>query len=179
MDGSNIHSADVPSLLGRIYYTRQNAANLLPNMRLDISPIENLAKYLQLSRSLTIFLYAFSIPLLLMILTFIGLVVDMSVGQRRNEIAVLRSRGSTTVQLVGMASLEALLLGLVGMLVGTPLAQVVAQFFGRARSFLDFSAVSKSESLGHHRIAALWPGGGGGHPGRHGPADDQRLRATP
>ncbi len=160
LDGSNIHSADVPSLLGRIYYTRQTAANLLANMRLDISPIDNLVKYLQLSRSLTIFLYAFSIPLLLMILTFISLVVDMSVGQRRNEIAVLRSRGSTTIQLVGMAVLEALLLGLVGMLIGTPLAQVVAQFFGKARSFLDFSAVSNlkisvtAESLRFGLVAA-------------------------
>ena len=160
MDGSNIHSADVPGLLGRILFTRQTAANLLANMRLDISPLENLAKYLQLSRSLTVFLYAFSIPLLLMILTFISLVVDMSVGQRRNEIAVLRSRGSTTAQLVGMAILEALLLGLVGMLIGTPLAQLVAQFFGKARSFLDFSAVSNlkisvtSESLRFGLVAA-------------------------
>lgn len=142
MDGSDIHSADVPRLLGRIYTTRQTAINLLPNMRLDISPEQNLGQYLQLSRSLTIFLYAFSVPLLLMILTFIGLVVDMAVGQRRNEIAVLRSRGSTTAQLVGMAILESLLLGLVGLAIGTPLAQVVAETFGKARSFLDFSASS-------------------------------------
>ncbi len=139
-DGSSVHSADVPYLLARIYGTRQTAINLLGNMRLDISPEESLGNYLRLSSSLTIFLYAFSIPLLLMILTFIGLVVDMSVGQRRNEIAVLRSRGSTTAQLVGMATLEAILLGIVGMLIGAPLAQVVAQFFGNARSFLDFSA---------------------------------------
>jgi hypothetical protein len=33
----------------------------------------------------------FSVPLLVMILIFIGLVVDMVVAQRRNEIAVLRS----------------------------------------------------------------------------------------
>jgi putative ABC transport system permease protein len=125
MDGSNVHSADVPGLLGRIYYTRQTAVNLLANMRLDISPEENLANYMRLSRSLTIFMYAFSVPLLLMILTFISLVVDMAVGQRRNEIAVLRSRGSTVLQLVGMAILESLILGLIGMAVGTPLAQVV------------------------------------------------------
>jgi putative ABC transport system permease protein len=141
-DGSRIHSADVPGLLGRIFYTRQTSVNLLPNMRLDISPEDNLTKYLRLSRSLTIFLYAFSVPLLIMILTFIGLVVDMAVGQRRNEIAVLRSRGSTTGQLVGMAILESLILGAIGMLLGAPLAQLVAQFFGKARSFLDFSAVT-------------------------------------
>ena len=161
LDGSGIHSADVPGLLARIYNTRQTATNILADMRLDISPQESLANYLRLSRSLTIFLYAFSVPLLLMILTFIGLVVDMSVGQRRNEIAVLRSRGSTTGQLVGMAILEALLLGVVGMLIGAPLAQVVAGFFGKAKSFLDFSATSglqvavTAESVRFGLIAAV------------------------
>ena len=160
LDGNGIHSADVSGLLGRIYKTRQTATNILADMRLDISPEDSLATYLRLSRSLTIFLYAFSIPLLLMILTFISLVVDMSVGQRRNEIAVLRSRGSTTGQLIGMAILEALLLGVVGMLVGAPLAREVASFFGKARSFLDFSATSAlevavtAESVGFGLIAA-------------------------
>ncbi|MBI4928450.1 MAG: ABC transporter permease [Anaerolineae bacterium] len=140
MDGSAVQSADVPGLVSNIINARQTAANLITDMRLDISPEEDLTRFLTLSRSLTIFLYAFSIPLLFMILTFIGLVVDMSVGQRRNEIAVLRSRGSTTGQLMGMAVLESTLLAGVGLLVGAPLARVVAIFFGKARSFLDFSA---------------------------------------
>jgi putative ABC transport system permease protein len=140
MDGSKIQSADVPYLIGRITSTRQKMTNLLPNMRLDISPEDVLWKYQTSSQSLTIFLYAFSIPLLLMIFTFIGLVVDMAIAQRRNEIAVLRSRGSTIVQVLGMAALEGALLGLVGLVIGTPLAQVVAQFFGKSKSFLNFTA---------------------------------------
>jgi putative ABC transport system permease protein len=140
MDGSKVQSADVPTLLGRIAGTRQKATNLLQKIRLDVSPEEVLQRYQTSAQSLTIFLYAFSIPLLLMILTFIGLVVDMAVGQRRNEIAVLRSRGSTAVQVMGMAALESMLLGAIGLVVGTPSAQGLAQVFGKAKSFLDFSA---------------------------------------
>jgi len=142
LDGSKVHSSDVPSLVGRIAWVRQRADQIFPKTRLDISPMEKLLRYQSSANSLTFFLYAFSIPLMFMILTFIGLVVDMAVAQRRNEIAVLRSRGATAVQILGMAGLESILLGIVSLAVGTPAAQVVAQFFSKTRSFLDFSVSS-------------------------------------
>ena len=142
MDGSKVQSTDVPSMLGRIASTRQKAINLLAGLRLDLSPEEILQEYQRSAQSLTIYLYAFSLPLLFMILTFISLVVDMVVGRRRNEIAVLRSRGSTILQVLGMAALESLILGVGGMVFGTPAAQVVAQFFGKTKSFLDFTAAT-------------------------------------
>jgi len=139
-DGSRVHSNEVPSILARIAATRARAANLLPTIRLDISPEEVLQAYQTSANGLTIFLYAFSIPILGMTFTFIGLVVDMVVGQRRNEIAVLRSRGATIIQIIGMAILESVLLGMVGLAVGAPGASAVATFFSRAISFLNFSA---------------------------------------
>jgi putative ABC transport system permease protein len=142
MDGTKVQSSDVPSMLGRIASTRQKAINLLNGLRLDLSPEEILQQYQKSAQSLTIYLYAFSLPLLFMILTFISLVVDMVVGRRRNEIAVLRSRGSTILQVLGMGALESLILGVGGMIFGTPAAQVVAQFFGKTKSFLDFTAAT-------------------------------------
>lgn len=142
MDGSKVQSTEVPAMLGRIAATRQKAIDLLNGLRLDLSPEEILQEYQRSAQSLTIYLYVFSLPLLIMILTFISLVVDMVVGRRRNEIAVLRSRGSTTLQVLGMAAMESLILGVGGMVLGTPAAQVVAQFFGKTKSFLDFTAAT-------------------------------------
>jgi putative ABC transport system permease protein len=142
MDDSVVHSADVATILGRITTSMHQSAALLPQIRLDVAPTEALLQYRQSAQWLTLFLYSFSIPILGMILLFIGLVVDMSVSQRQNEIAVLRSRGATILQVAGMALLEGLLLGLVSLAAGIPIAQVVAGFFGKTRSFLDFSAQS-------------------------------------
>ena len=139
MDGGRIHSAEVPALLGRIAQARAQAVNLLPGMRLDISPEELLINFQKSANALTVFLYAFSAPILGMLLIFIGLVGGMVVGQRRNEIAVLRSRGATFLQIMGMAVLECLILGLVALAAGAPGAAAVATFFGRVVSFLDFS----------------------------------------
>jgi putative ABC transport system permease protein len=146
MDGSKVHSSQVPELLGRIVAARSRAVNLLPTIRLDISPEEVLSTFQNSANSLTLFLYAFSVPILGMTLTFIGLVVDMVVSQRRNEIAVLRSRGATVIQVLGMAALESILLGLVGLALGAPGAGTIATFFSRAISFLNFSAKTPIQS---------------------------------
>ena len=146
MEGGRVHSSEVPSLLGRIKDARARAVNLLPTMRLDISPEDALSTFQHSANSLTLFLYAFSVPILGMVLTFIGLVVDMVVSQRRNEIAVLRSRGATVTQVLGMAALESIFLGLIGLGLGVPGAQVVATFFSRAISFLNFTATTQIQA---------------------------------
>ena len=142
MDGSDVHTADAGPLLARTTAVRQQAAALLPETRLDVSPVDALQTYRRAAHLLTILLYAFSVPISGLILAFIGLVVGLSVGRQRNEIAMLRSRGSTAAQVIGIAALEGLILGALALAVGTPVGEIVARLIGRARSFLDFTVHS-------------------------------------
>ncbi len=140
MDGSRVKSSDVPQVVRRILYTRQRAFNALPGLRMDISPLDRLSEYQKKSQDLSRFLYAFSTPLLGMALAFIALVSSMAVQQRRSQIAMLRSRGATVLQMLGMAAFERTVLGVVSLAVSLPLALFMAGLIGRTRSFLDFSA---------------------------------------
>jgi len=142
MDGSDVHASDAAPLLGRITAVQQRAAALLPHTRLDVSPADALHKYQRAAGLLTILLYAFSVPIIGLILAFIGLVVGLAVGRQRNEIAVLRSRGATAIQVVGIAALEGLLLGILALAIGSPTGEMIARVIGRARSFLNFTAPS-------------------------------------
>ncbi len=142
MDGSDVTSGDAGSLVTQITTVQQRAASLLPGTRLDVSPVGALQEYRRAARLLTVLLYAFSTPIIGMILAFIGLVVGLAVGRQRNEIAVLRSRGATAIQVLGIAALEALLLGIVALAAGSSAGTLVARVIGRARSFLDFSGAS-------------------------------------
>ena len=139
MDGSNVHTPDAAPLLRRINAVQQQASALLPNTRLDVSPADALQRYVIASRLLTLLLYAFSVPILALLLTFVGLVVTLSVGRQRNQIAVLRSRGATTGQIIGIALLEGLLMGIIALLIGLPLGELLAELIGQTRSFLNFS----------------------------------------
>jgi len=142
MDGSDVTSNDAGTLVARITGVQQRAAGFLPGTRLDVSPVGALNEYRRAARLLTVSLYAFSAPILLLILAFIGLVVGLAVGRQRNEIAVLRSRGATAIQVVGIAALEGLLLGIIALAIGSPVGTMVAHLIGRTRSFLDFTLQS-------------------------------------
>ena len=139
MDGSDVRASDVVPLLGRIAAVRQRAASLLPNTSLDVSPVPALQEYWHTARLLTVSLYAFSVPIVGLILAFIGLVVGLTVGRQRHEIAIMRSRGATTMQMVSIAALEGALLGVLALAVGLPVGEAIAYLIGKTRSFLDFT----------------------------------------
>jgi putative ABC transport system permease protein len=139
MDGSDVHATDALPLLSRITQVEQKTAALLPGIGLDVSPKEALQDYYTESAQLTILLYIFAVPILVLILTFINLVVGLAVGRKHNEIAVLRSRGATAMQVIGIAVVEGVILGSIALALGLPLAEWIAEVIGRTRSFLDFS----------------------------------------
>lgn len=139
MDGSQVHAADANRLVAAMDAIHQYAGTLLTNTKLDISPYDALRKYQQSARVLNVLLFAFSIPIVGLLLAFIGLVVGLSVARQRNEIAVLRSRGATAVQIVGIAALEAAMLASFALLLAAPLSTSVAHAIGSTKSFLNFT----------------------------------------
>ena len=139
MDGNDVTASDVGRILARSRQVEQRAATLMSNTQLSISPLEALRKYQRSSGILTLFLYAFSIPIIGLLLAFIGLVVGLAVGRQRNEIAVLRSRGASAGQVVGISGIEALFLGAFALAVGIPASFQVADLIGSTRSFLNFT----------------------------------------
>lgn len=139
MDGSNVHASDAGPLLNRITTIQQQTSALLPKISLHISPIDALRRYQHAATLLTILLYAFSVPILFLILTFINLVIRLSVERRRNEIAVLRSRGATTGQIIGMAALEGTILGGIALVIGLPVGELIAEIMGQTQTFLNFT----------------------------------------
>ena len=140
VDGSGVNTANASALAARSYQVARRADTLLPNLGNVISPADALGRYRASTQQLTVLLSAFNVPVIGLILAFIGLIVGLAVNQRRNEIAVIRSRGGTPYQIMGFALLEGLVLGGVAIVLGTAVALILTQLMGKSRSFLDFSA---------------------------------------
>jgi putative ABC transport system permease protein len=138
VSGSQLHANDIDGLLKRMDRVSNNVTNLLTGTKLNASPFNALAAYQKNVPTLTLLLFAFSAPILGLILVFVGLVAGLYVSQQRNEIAILRSRGATLTQVAAMAALQGLTLGLIALVVGVPIGMLIAQAIGRSRSFLDF-----------------------------------------
>ncbi len=138
-NGDAVRSEQVQELLARINLTMTRVNSLMPNVRLDESPVDALWKYEQANRLLTIQLFAFSAPILGLVLAFITLVAGLTVGGQRNEIAVLRSRGASVGQVVAISLVEALVLAGLALAIGAFAGQGLAQLVGQTRSFLNFT----------------------------------------
>ena len=132
MDGSDVTSSDVGRLLVRGRRAEQKVSALMANSQLSISPLDALRRYQRASGLLTTLLYAFSVPIIGLLLAFISLVVGLAVARQRNEVAILRSRGATVGQVAGMSGLEALCLGFLALR-----DQPAAQLLGRQADRLD------------------------------------------
>ncbi len=139
LDGDDVTVTEVPALVSRIMQLQQRVDSLLPGASLDRSPLTSLQSYRRSAMLLTVLLYAFNVPTLGLLLAFIGLTVGLAVNSRRNEIAVLRSRGATSMQVVGIAFVEAAVLGLLALLAAVPISGWIAQAVGSTTSFLDFT----------------------------------------
>lgn len=139
-NGGNLHIGDIGPLLTRIEVLQKQASANLPKVAMDVSPVSDLKAYQKGVPGLTFQLLAYSVPIIVLLLAFIGLVVGLYVDQQRNQIAVLRSRGATRWQVVGIAALEGMILGMLALFFGTVLGMTIARLIGRARSFLIFTA---------------------------------------
>lgn len=139
LDAEKLYLSDVKPLLTRIELLRRNVTKLLPRTILEADPVSVLEKYQEAADGLTALLFAFSVPILSLIVVFVLLVMTLSVEHHRNQIAVLRSRGATASQVSSISVLESVVLGAVALGVALPLSLLLAYTIGQVRSFLDFT----------------------------------------
>ena len=139
-DGSSLHANDVPALKEHIQSIASRVNTLLAKTTLIASPLKALERYQNSAPTLTYLLFAFSVPILSLILAFIGLVAGLFVNQQRGEMAIFRSRGASTWQVVGISLLQGIIFGAIALAGGIVLGYAITYLTGKARSFLDFSA---------------------------------------
>jgi len=137
-DGDRVRTDDVPGLVGRINYASTRVSTLLPNTVLDISPLEALQDYRWTTFIMTITLYVFAIPILGLVLYFIGMISGLIVERQRGEIAILKSRGAGDSQVIGIYTIEGLMVGVVGLVGGLLIGKQFALLMGNTVSFLSF-----------------------------------------
>lgn len=129
--------AQATPLLSRIETVRARVAGVLPGSRLEQGPAEALQRYQVRVSTLTTQLFVFSTPILALTLYFAALIAALIVRRQSSEIALLKSRGVRSVQILGMYLVEWFIIGAAALAAGLPLGLVLATVMSRVRSFLD------------------------------------------
>ncbi|MBC7237834.1 MAG: FtsX-like permease family protein, partial [Chloroflexi bacterium] len=125
-----------------IAIAQAKAEAMLPSIRVDRSPIEPLLKVQSRTRVLKELLYGFSLPIVALLLFFIGTISAVAVRYQRNENAILVSRGASSGQILLISLMEGLLQAAVGLPLGLATCFQLASLMGRHSSFLAFDRPS-------------------------------------
>lgn len=111
---------------------------LLKNTRVDLSFIPLLQEFKVQSLQLQILLFTLAAPMIAMVFYYIVMNARQSLDRQRTVIAVIRSRGGSTGQIIGIYLLEGLLLGAAALLLGPMLGWLMAKSIGSSSGFLTF-----------------------------------------
>ncbi|MDE2950138.1 MAG: ABC transporter permease [Chloroflexota bacterium] len=149
-DGSSVNTSRVDELLRRHNDTEKIADQYLPGTYIQASPEEELKPYQRIVTVLTLTLTVFSIPIVALLIAFLVMLVGLVVDGQRNETAVMRSRGASPFQVVGLTTVEGIIMGFIALVIGMIMATAFTQLIGTTRSFMDFR-------WGHHFIVSIPP----------------------
>ncbi|MGG2199429.1 MULTISPECIES: ABC transporter permease [Paenibacillus] len=111
---------------------------MLKNTRVDISFIPLLQEFKVQSLQLQILLFTLAAPMIAMVFYYIVMNARQSLDRQRTVIAVIRSRGGSTGQIIWIYLLEGLLLGAAALLLGPLLGWLMAKSIGSSSGFLTF-----------------------------------------
>ncbi|GAA0135853.1 hypothetical protein YSY43_26930 [Paenibacillus sp. YSY-4.3] len=110
----------------------------LKDTKVDISFGGLLNDFRKQSLQMQTLLFTLAAPMIAMVFYYIVMNARQSLDKQQSDIAVLRSRGASTKQIVFIYLLEGLLLGLAAMIIGPLLGWFMSKSIGAADGFLTF-----------------------------------------
>ncbi|MGN0400675.1 MAG: FtsX-like permease family protein [Acetatifactor sp.] len=106
---------------------------------------EILEQYLSKQGRIKTTLMILQIPVLIMLGAFLFMISGQMYDMERNEISVIKSRGSSGAQIFRLYLYQCTCLTVAGGLIGIPLGMVFSRVLGSARSFLEFDSSNTLE----------------------------------
>lgn len=133
------HSMSMQSIDG-LYekLTAQRKAYRSDGLTLEIPAIEIFGEYAKRSGQLQLILWLLQIPVMLMLVFYLFMVSRLNVEQEKNEIAVFKSRGASSGQVLCMYALESVILGVASALTGPFIGLGLCKILGVSNGFLEF-----------------------------------------
>lgn len=110
----------------------------LKDTKVDISFGDLLNEFRKQSLQLQTLLFTLAAPMIAMVFYFIVMNSRQALDKQQSDIAVLRSRGASTRQIIFIYLLESVILGVVSMIAGPLLGWFMAKSIGSANGFLTF-----------------------------------------
>jgi putative ABC transport system permease protein len=137
-DHERIKAGRSDQIIANLERMDSRVAQLMPDTRLEVSPLQVLRGFALLGGDLRLLLLLLAIPVVGLVLFFTVMASGMIASQSAAEVAVIKSRGGSTLQVVLIYLLQSLVLGVVALAIGVPLGLFGAKLIGASAGFLEF-----------------------------------------
>lgn len=139
-DDTELRVDKVAPMLAAITRIQARTSGILSHVDLTAPAYELLQKYADRAAALRVFLLLLSLPVLLTLLLYTFISSEIMVAAEESEIVTLKSRGASSLQIVGLYLLEMVAVGALCVTVGLLAAGGVTQGMGQVYRFLTFAA---------------------------------------
>ncbi|MDF2670682.1 MAG: hypothetical protein K0R67_2988 [Paenibacillus sp.] len=112
--------------------------NQFNTYNVDAPAITTLQTYFEREASLRKMLWALYVPIMIMLAFYLYMVSNLITEQQKAEIAVLRSRGASRIQVLSGYMIEGVLLGMIAFAVGPTIGMLLTKILGASNGFLEF-----------------------------------------
>ena len=116
----------------------RQVAERLPGGSMDNAPTDELIRGQERKEALSLVLLGFSVPVVAIMVYFVGVLSALMVRFQNQEIAMFASRGSSRAQIILLTLVETVILLMVATPLGLLLGLYLAQLLGYSMSFLRF-----------------------------------------
>ncbi|MEX2415277.1 MAG: ABC transporter permease [Paenibacillaceae bacterium] len=137
-DLQNIRTSNLSPLIRTLDRLDITLFQKLENTHVSLSFLDMLYDFRTQSIQMQAMLFALAAPMIAMVFYFIAMNARQSLDRQRGDIAVLKSRGGSTRQVIWLYTLEGLLLGGCSLILGTAIGWFLAKSIGSSSGFLSF-----------------------------------------
>ncbi|MNS19299.1 outer membrane-specific lipoprotein transporter subunit LolC [compost metagenome] len=153
-DLSDIKTSQITTLSSSLDRLNIELYQKLKNTKVTISFGELLGSFRSQSLQLQTMLFTLAAPMIAMVFYYIVMNARQALNKQQSDIAVLRSRGASTRQIIMIYLLESIILGTISMILGPLLGWFMSKSIGSANGFLEF-VDRKSIPVGFNTDALL------------------------
>ncbi|HEY9525878.1 MAG TPA: ABC transporter permease, partial [Anaerolineales bacterium] len=139
LDEHRLLPANSASYLTGFQRGQDRIASFLPDVRLNMPPLDPLKDFVQRSAVLTIILLGYNLPAFAILLYFLLLISSIIAQWQSRETSILTSRGMSISSILSLTFLEQSLLLIIGYPLGIAFGLLIARLMGYTASFLSFT----------------------------------------
>ena len=139
LDDNKINLARAEYYIEGLEQAKQDASGELPGGALDQSPSYSLTRGQERKTALSVILLGFSVPLLVIIVSFMSAVSSTLARLQAQEVAMWTSRGGKRNQILFVSLLETIIALIVSLPLGLLVGLALAHLLGYSQGFLQFT----------------------------------------